>query len=222
MTEATLPTPDELKTLPLRAMVVYAVRCARRVQPLFGLAREIPHHEKHLAAIEIALTLSEQYCRGELIATAYAVRAAYAVADAAAYAARAAHTVVAAAKAAYAADDAARTVYAAAYFSGHARSGAYAARLAAAYAAATGAAGRAACAAAHFADDAKCAARSDYDCLRALNPGETPSLGSPLDPSESGPLGPLWPDGPPAWFTQRSDGPVGAGQQPERPTVTSP
>lgn len=202
MAEATLPTADELKTLPLRAMVAYAVRSARRVQPLYGLAKEIPHHEKHMAAIEIALTLSEQFCRGEPIAVAYAARAAYAAADAAGYAARAAQTIVAAAKAAYAADDAARTVYAAAYFSDQRRSSVHAIRVAAAYATATAAAGRVACVAANAVDDARLAARADYECLRALHPEPTPCLGTPLDPADRGPLGALWPSGPPEWFTR--------------------
>jgi hypothetical protein len=44
------------------------------------------------------------------------------------------------------------------------------------------------------------AAVSDFNGLLALNLGQPLTLGQPIDPSETGPLGPLWPDGSPDWY----------------------
>jgi hypothetical protein len=40
---------------------------------------------------------------------------------------------------------------------------------------------------------------ADYRATEALGLGAFPDLGAPLDPTEGGPLGVLWPDGPPPW-----------------------
>jgi multidrug efflux pump subunit AcrA (membrane-fusion protein) len=219
MSEATLPTVDELKTLPLRAIVCYAVRCARRVQPLYWQAREVAHREKHEAAIETALTITEQFCRGEHIAAADAAdaaRAAEAAADAADAVEAAAEAAEAAAEAARAARAGTASRAAAAAFAGaiadvtaaiartadaaRAARAAFAGATAGVTAATTKATGKAALA----------AARADYYRLVSVNLASYPDLGQPIDPTENGPLGPLWSAGPPAWFTQRSTRPVGA------------
>ena len=49
------------------------------------------------------------------------------------------------------------------------------------------------------------AAASDLDRL-GLNPGEPDTLGAPIDPSKAGPLGPLWPQGVPQWYTEAATG----------------
>jgi hypothetical protein len=54
----------------------------------------------------------------------------------------------------------------------------------------------------HRQNELDAAARADYDRLRELNLGVYPELGQPIDPMENGPLGPLWPKGPPEWFAQ--------------------
>ena len=54
--------------------------------------------------------------------------------------------------------------------------------------------------------DAWAAAASDLDRLSALNPGEPDTLGAPIDPSKAGPLGPLWPQGVPQWYTEAATG----------------
>jgi hypothetical protein len=41
---------------------------------------------------------------------------------------------------------------------------------------------------------------SDFKRLLALDLGASQDVGQPIDTSESGPLGPLWPEGPPAWY----------------------
>ena len=50
-------------------------------------------------------------------------------------------------------------------------------------------------------DNGGAAARLDYSHLLDLALGAPGELGRPADPSESGPLGPLWPDGAPDWYT---------------------
>ena len=120
---------EKLTGLPRRAVVAFAARCARRVQPLFVAAwPDAP--QKHLDAIEKAIVLAERYGQGDKITAADAYADAYA--DAVAYAARAADARAAAAYA----DAAAYAAYAA-----HAADAAdayadaaYAARAAAAYA----------------------------------------------------------------------------------------
>ena len=188
--QPSLPTKDDLKKLPLLAMVAYAVRCARRVQPILDT---IPSFATHGAAVEQAISLAERFCVGKDLNAAVdaAERAAERAADAAAVArqfaggnaaALAAGAAQAAAQATAAVEDswadpnsADRVVRAATY-----------------------AVGRASRAAADRCAAVSAAARADYDRLRSLNLGTYPDLGQPIDPTETGPLGPLWPEGPPA------------------------
>ena len=190
--QPSLPTEDELKKLPLLAIVAYAVRCARRAQPIFAA---IPNLATHGAAVEQAISFAERFCVGkDLNAAVDAVeRAAERAADAAAVArqfaggnaaALAAGAAQAAAQATAAVEDswadpntADRVVRAATYAAGRASRAVAADRCAAVSA----------------------AARADYDRLRSLNLGTYPELGQPIDPTETGPLGPLWPEGPPEW-----------------------
>ncbi len=60
--QPSLPTEDDLKKLPLLAMVAYAVRCARRVQPMLDT---IPSFATHGAAVEQAISLAERFCVGK-------------------------------------------------------------------------------------------------------------------------------------------------------------
>ena len=53
-----------------------------------------------------------------------------------------------------------------------------------------------------FADDVADAADTDLSRLHALDLGLPRKLGKPIDLSESGPLGPLWPHGAPRWATK--------------------
>ena len=166
------PTHYDLMKLPQRAIVAYAVRCARRLQPLFATTG-IPDDNLHAQAVEEAMDIAERFCRGEAGRAADANIAAKAAAKAAYGAAEAAGTpdaVNAARVAGFAAYAVATPVYAAIV----------------AYATAT--------VAAKTASAVDAAARADYDRLLELNPGSYDNLGQPIDPTETGPLGSLWPE----------------------------
>src|SRR5512135_3938747 len=200
---------DQLTELPLRAIVAFAVRCARRVQPLGHVLTEYRQVE-----VEDAIASAEGFARG-----GKAVRAAGAAARAA-NAARAAARAVDAARAAAAkaaadsdwvdADDAeAADAWAeapvraadAAACAARAANAARAADIAAADASAAGADADTARAAWDTGRDAaRDAARGDLHRLRALDLGRPGTLGKPIDPAEDGPLGPLWLDGAPDWY----------------------
>jgi hypothetical protein len=115
---------DQLAKLPLRAIVAFAVRCARRVQPLGRVLTEYRQVE-----VDDAIAIAEGFARG-----GKADRAAGAAWDT----------------------------------------------------------GRAA---------SRPAARGDLHQLLALELGRPGTLGKPIDPAEDGPLGPLWPNAAPDWYT---------------------
>jgi len=169
---ARLPGRGELRRLSLRAMVAYAVRCARRVQPLTGRGAMSGACRQR---VDEAIALAEHFAAGDVRGARVVsfVAAEPATSDAAA--ARAADSAACAAYAAAAAADA-RTV---------ARAETYAD--AAAYAAVR----------ARPEEALTAAAWADYARLLSLDLGAYPALGRPIDCSDRGPLGPLWPDGPP-------------------------
>ncbi|NQT14971.1 MAG: hypothetical protein HQ582_19605 [Planctomycetes bacterium] len=80
------PTEDDLKRLPLRSIVAYAVRCARRVRPL-----HYSDNPEHVQAVDSAIEIAEQFATGG--AAVAVVRAAAARAPAA-YAADACATAI--------------------------------------------------------------------------------------------------------------------------------
>ena len=176
------PQEEDLRKLPRWAIVAFAARCARRVQPLFAKYwKDAP--KEHIEAVDRAITLSEASARvgrpeASLSDAADAARvaaAAYAAVDAAAYAA-----ADAADAAAYAAVDARAAADAAVDARAAARAAAYAAARAAA-------------------DAADAAAWSDYDRLLELATAERWAHDAPVDPDR---LGPLWPSGEPqGWPT---------------------
>jgi hypothetical protein len=167
-----LPSVEELKQLPLRAIVAYAARCAHRVQPpveSFGLTTW------HKESLKHAILVAEEFARG--VTTAAIVKTAL---DTAVAARRtiwdhpAADAACAAAEAAF---------------------------ITASYADAADAADAASLIVASIADSAQAqAARADFIHLLGLGLGLSQEFGQPIDPSESGPLGPLWPKGEPEWF----------------------
>ena len=219
--QAAFPSLVELTQLPRRALVAYAARSARRVQAFFTLPDDHPEKPTHLAAVEQAIRTAEEFARGALVATADFVRAAdvgvhraHIVAlglcardatrggaayqalwasGAATYAVKAAELTIKAHDPSKAEGrDDRRTEFDAlspepidwpegthvgdAWAAWHTwASAAYWINPANARAAAG-------------------AARSDFDRLRGLGLGRFAELGAPIDPSENGPLGPLWPE----------------------------
>jgi len=186
---AELPTTSDLASLPLRAVVAYAARCAKRVFPLNAVWAQLD--PLALDVIRKAIAQSEAFARGEPVRLDQAeedvgltaFRADHEAAYAAVYAHRAtvyssfvadrndvldadrATTFAALADdvAAFAAAEAARDTYEAAF------------------------------------EAAVDAARSDFLQLKFMDLGEPHTLGQPVDPGERGPMGPLWPGGPPSW-----------------------
>src|SRR4051794_32272327 len=61
---ATNYTPEDLKKLPLRAIVALAVRCARRVEHMAVLPEDHPENRRCRAAVSAALQVAEDFARG--------------------------------------------------------------------------------------------------------------------------------------------------------------
>jgi hypothetical protein len=182
-------TKEELQTLPRWAIVAFAARCARRVQPLFTHSwKEAPM--SYVDAVDRAISMAEAAAKGRAARgydcdydcdyAADAARVAEAT-DLDFYAAR-----VAAAAAAFAADvddaDATRAAAAA---------DAAALATAVAAAAATADAARATAVTAAL-SAAAAAARADYAMLQTLARDNQWTNESPVDVAL---LGPLWPEG---------------------------
>lgn len=204
-TPVTLPTEDELAQLPVRAIVAYAARCARRVQPLYNLnlTGMMPDEElkKHCLSIDRAVTLAERWARNEPVSfddfedIAEDVRAAGQSADVAlaALGATIPATPSGPGAVAFTAFTAAGAAFAAFTAAAAAKSGTIVGKAADIYAAAYANA-----AYANAAYAASSGARRDFDILRA----HRFKLDAPVDASESGVCGELWIDGPPEWYTQ--------------------
>jgi hypothetical protein len=173
---------DKLNRLPLRALLAIASRCARRVQPL---TRSLSKTERE--AVERAIASAEALSVGDHDHFSSAIFSLeIGTAATAAVAATAAAAAVAVADAVFVAIES----YASSNTSG-----------AAAYAALS-AIDASASAVLSFRDSdvAYAAAFADLDHLLAMNLGEPGTLGQPIDPTESGPLGKLWPEGEPEWY----------------------
>ena len=57
-------TAEDLKILPLRAMVAFAARCARRVESIAQLPTGHPQREAHRVAVDNAIRLAEDIAKG--------------------------------------------------------------------------------------------------------------------------------------------------------------
>ncbi len=175
----------DLKQLPLRALVAYAARCARRVQSQYAL----PEGHEEAAACQVALDgairIAEQFASGEeptaeIVAQAEeaTVRAIILVSgdengnSAAAYAANAVYAAIAAATAGLGAM--------------HGEDPQAAAEKVA------DAAAIALDAATAIRDDVARAANLDWEMLHRMHLGKFPGVGEPVNPSEKGILGPLF------------------------------
>jgi hypothetical protein len=194
-------TISDLKKLPLRAMIAFAARCARRVEELAQLPEGHPGREERRVAIDAALRLAEDVARGE---TCSGVESAVEAIDRSRQAACVAPSCVSAAAAASQAAHAAVSVLSvlnrAVEDQDMPQSGrtAEARKLLSALGQSTlDLAAFSAYTAAAEAYDAVgldneafvAAALNDYDRLSRLNLGRYPQPGEPIDPSPSGPLG---------------------------------
>jgi hypothetical protein len=190
---------QELSRLPLRAIVAFAVRCASRVEPLTSELGE-----EAVQIVHGVIATAEGFAKGASLdknmvdeAARAAARAADVVRSGSSRASTAGRDSANAARAAWAASETVRAAHSAARAIGV---GALDAALSAAALASqvAEAADDAATAAAEVA--AANAARADLSRLLELNLGGPGEIGQPIDVTETGPLGSLWPKGAPVWY----------------------
>ncbi|HEY2158124.1 MAG TPA: hypothetical protein VGH33_21020 [Isosphaeraceae bacterium] len=196
-------TVEHLKALPLRAIVAFAARCARRVQPLAQRPEGHPQREGRRGAVEAALGMAEAFARGGDVPPDESVVAAIDASrgvsggpagssDAAAAAAAAAHAAAAAWERAgpdetdKSAPGELKTAEARKFLGALTGVTADLAALVAFTAAAD-----AFVAVGYHNEGFVNAALNDYDRLLRLKLGRYPEPGEPIDPSPGGPLGPL-------------------------------
>jgi hypothetical protein len=196
-------TVEHLKALPLRAIVAFAARCARRVEPLAQRPEGDPEREGLRAPIEAALRMAEDFARGADAAPDPSVLAAIdPIAAAPGGAPGARRAAAAAASAAHAAASAWHACEARAIEGykpalecsgetpGFVRALEHVTVDLAALDAFT-AAVEAFTAVGYRNEEFVAAALNDYDRLLRLKLGRYPDPGEPIDPSPSGPLGPF-------------------------------
>jgi hypothetical protein len=205
-------TKGELQNLPLRASVALAARCARRVQPLFRTCHDDPRKERSHQAVDMAVEASEAVAAGVLIpdlakrvgdlAELGRLVSRRPLPPPADQVALAAASAAAAAAAAVKADAEQVLDHAATAFSVAAGAVSFSRVVA----------GDDKLAAVELekvllgkvtdlgADEMRDALATDYENLRTQDLGQFPDLGKAVDPSDKGPLGPLWPDGAPDWY----------------------
>jgi len=182
---------DQLKVLPLRAIVAFAARCARRVEHLAELPEGNPQRESRRKAIEAAFRLAESYAKGADSPPDESVLAAI---DATRDAGGERAGSVATSAIAQAARAAASAWHAGPQGAEDSRALSHLTRTTADLAAlnAFTAAEEAFIAVGYLNEDFVDAALGDYHRLVRLNLGRYPEQGDPVDPSPDGPLGPLW------------------------------
>ena len=184
---------NDLGQLTLRANVVFAVRCAQRVRPCFTLPANAPRRVEQASAIDAAIHAALSFCRNEQVeagrAAAMAQLARIVAEETCTYTRFAGFAAVRAAEAAG---------YAEAYIVGEQRGSSLVDVVAAAFGA-----GRVLVANADRPTIGMVvsALLADYENLRQLAHAPSIDLGPALDPSETGPLGVLWPGGKPSWIS---------------------
>jgi hypothetical protein len=196
-------TIADLKRLPLRAMIAFAARCARRVEHVAQLPEGHVGREERRVAVDRALGLAEAVARGEACPAADSILQAIdasrqtagtspgceSAAVAAARAAHAATEVLAVMDRAVEDEDmpqSARNAGARKFLASLESTTAELAVMSAFTAAA-----EAYDAVGLDNEDFVAASLNDFDRLRRLNLGHYPQPGEPIDASPSGPLGPV-------------------------------
>jgi hypothetical protein len=207
-------TQAELRNLPLLAAVALAVRCVRRVQPLFRACRDDGDWERLHRTVESAIAAAAMVAAGanvpdmaastkQLAELAREVSKSPLTPPADQVAVAAAHAAHAAAAAL--AGDAEETISQAGdAFWVTADLVAFHNVLAGDLDVATAELDKALCGQwdDSGADEMRDALATDYENLRTQDLGHFPNAGKPVDPSDQGPLGPLWPDGVPSWYAR--------------------
>ncbi len=195
-------TLDDFKKLPLRAIVTFAARCARRVEQLAIPPDDDPEHERCVLAVSDAIQMAENFARG-LPCTSYepVISAIEASRDAARGALVREAAMSAVVQAAYTAATALNAVALLGepeerhLFGPPTRPFEHLADVTAelaaldAFTAAVDASD-----AVGYSDGFIKGAVGDYVRLLSLNLGSYPQAGQPIDPSPNGPLGPFWPE----------------------------
>lgn len=195
-------TLDDFKKLPLRAIVAFAARCARRVEDLAVPPVGHPAHASCLKAVSDALELAEDFAKGLPCTKCEAVIAAIEAArdgargdlvreNATAAVLQAAYTAATALHAVALQDEPDERHLFRPPTRSFARLADLSAELAAldAFTAAVDASD-----ATGYPDDLIYGAIGDYERLLGLKLGDYPRAGKPVDPSPTGPLGRLWPE----------------------------
>ena len=179
-------TLDQLKVLPLRAIVAFAARCARRVEPLAQLPEGDARRESRRTAVDAALRMAEAFARGSDAPLDESVVAAIDATRDAGDESAGSSAVSAAAQAAHAAASAWHDRVLLSASLTHVT-----ADLAAlnAYTAAAGAF----VSVGYHNEDFVGAALRDYDTLVRLQLGRYPEPGAPVDPLRGGPWAPCDP-----------------------------
>ncbi len=192
-------TAEDLKKLPLRAIVALSVRCARRVEALALLPEDHARADDCRAAVKAALQMAEDFARGAACTSCESVISAIeACRDTAQGEIVRANAIAAVVQAAYAAATALnadlleREPEERHLFSPPTRPFAHLANVTAeiatldAFTTAVDAAD-----AVGYSEDLIRRSVGDYQRLLNLNLGSYPFAGQPIDPSPDGPLGPL-------------------------------
>ncbi len=195
-------TTEDLKKLPLRAIVAFAARCAKRVEPFAQFAAGHPQQEARRVAVDDAIRIAEEVSRGSACASidpvVQALESTRAIsgvgigcesaASAAAAAARTAATVWLMLNPGESDRDADRWTHTPEARSYRSHLGNVTADIVAldAFTVAVEAANAVA-----FDDTFMRGAIRDYERLLGLHLGAYPQAGPPIDPSPDGPLGPL-------------------------------
>src|SRR5580704_2897916 len=175
----------DLKQLPLRALVAYAARCARRVQSQYALPEGHEEAAACQAALDGAIRIAEQFAAGEEPSAESVAQAEEATVRAMILVSgdeNGNSTAAYAANAAYAAIDAATAGLAAMHSDDpQAAADKVADAAAIAFDAATA-----------IRDDVARAANLDWEMLHRMHLGKFPKVGEAVNPSEKGILGPLF------------------------------
>ena len=194
-------TVEQLKALPLRAIVAFAARCARRVEHLAQLPEGDPQRESRREAIEAALQMAESFARGtdeppdeSVVAAIDASRdvgGGLAAAAAASAIAQAAHAAASAWHAGPQVTEGSRAPGKPTVEAGRFRGALTHVTADLAALNAFTAAAEAFVSVGYRNEDFVDAALGDYNTLVRLELGRYPEPGAPVDPSPDGPLGPL-------------------------------